>query len=167
MVVDELSPIGSTRASVNPGIYLPRMPGLTKLELRAEGFNESLTKEFTPGFVYTDGRRFRDGYTNSGMLMGSWIGRAGRGGQGWLIYSWSPRTKVQMGYRHQDVSHSFVGGGRLADYSIQGDASLGARTFLSTSFTFEQWYFPVLTPTWQSNYIASVKVTFNCTPRLR
>ena len=37
MVWDEISPIGSTRAAVNPGIYLPQLPKIQKLELRAEG----------------------------------------------------------------------------------------------------------------------------------
>ena len=46
LVTDEVSPIGSTRADVNPGIYMPHLPKIPKLELRAEGFNESRTKEF-------------------------------------------------------------------------------------------------------------------------
>jgi len=104
LVTDEVSPIGSTRANVNPGIYMPHMPRIPKLELRAEGFNESRTKEFAPGFVYSDNRRFLDGYTNDDVLMGSWIGKAGRGGQGWLTYWLSPRNKVQLGYRLQGVS---------------------------------------------------------------
>jgi hypothetical protein len=58
LVVDEVSPIGSTRANVNPGIYMPRIPGISRLELRAEGINVSRTKEFPPGFVYSDNRRF-------------------------------------------------------------------------------------------------------------
>ena len=41
LVVDEISPIGSTRANVNPGIYMPHIPKIPKLELRAEGINES------------------------------------------------------------------------------------------------------------------------------
>ena len=89
MVVDEVSPIGSTRATVNPGIYMPQMPKIPKLEMRVEGLHEPLTHEFGPGFVYIDYRRFRDGYTNNGQLMGSWIGRAGLGGQAWLTYSFS------------------------------------------------------------------------------
>ena len=62
---------------MNPGIYMPHIPKIPKLEFRAEGFNESRTKEFGAGFVYSDDRRFLDAYTNDGYLMGSWIGRAG------------------------------------------------------------------------------------------
>jgi len=160
LVVDEISPIGSSRASISPGIYLPRLPKIHKLELRAEGFNESRTKEFASGFVYTDYRRFLGGYTNDGFLLGSWIGRAGRGGQGWLTYWLSPRNKVQIGYRLQDVSPSFIGGGRLVDYSASNEFMLGHNVSVSGFFQYERWRFPVLNPTRQSDEMLSVQLTF-------
>ena len=160
LVTDEISPIGSTRANVNPGIYMPRIPKIPKLELRAEGFNESRTKEFAPGFVYSDSRRFLDAYTNDGYLMGSWIGRAGRGGQGWLTYSLSPRNKIQVGYRLQTVSPAFIGGGRLADYSVQSEFKVGPDIAVSGLVQYEQWKFPVLSPTGQSDVNASFQLTF-------
>jgi Capsule assembly protein Wzi/PAP2 superfamily len=160
LVTDEFSPIGSTRADVNPGIYMPRIPKIPKLELRAEGFNESRTDEFSPGFVYADNRRFLDGYTNDGYLMGSWIGRAGRGGQGWLTYSFSPRNKVQLGYRLQTVSPDFIQGGRLVDYSAQSEFMVGHNVAISGLFQYEQWRFPVLSPTAQSDVTASLQLTF-------
>ncbi len=73
MVVDEYSPITSTRASLSPGIYLPQFPKVPKLELRAEGIKEALTNEFAPGFVYID-LRYVSGYTNQDFLLGSWMG---------------------------------------------------------------------------------------------
>ncbi len=160
LVVDEISPIGSTRANVNPGIYLPHIPKIPKLDFRAEGFNVSRTKEFLPGFVYSDNRRFLGGYTNDGYLMGSWIGRAGRGGQGWLTYWLSPRNKIQLGYRLQTVSPDFIQGGRLADYSAQGEFMIGPSIAVSGLFQYEQWKFPVLSPTGQSDVTASLQLTF-------
>jgi hypothetical protein len=160
LVVDEVSPIGSTRANVNPGIYMPHIPKIPKLDFRAEGFNVSRTKEFLPGFVYFDNRRFLDGYTNDGYLMGSWIGRAGRGGQGWLTYWLSPRNKVQLGYRLQTVSPDFIQGGRLADYSAQAEFKIGPNVAVSGLFQYEQWKFPVLSPTGQSDVTASLQLTF-------
>jgi len=160
LVTDEVSPIGSTRANVNPGIYMPHLPKIPKLELRAEGFNESRTKEFGPGFVYSDNRRFLGGYTNDGVLMGSWVGRAGRGGQGWLTYWLSPRNKVQLGYRLQGVSPDFIEGGRLVDYSAQSEFMIGPNVAVSGLFQYEQWKFPVLSPTGQSDVTASLQVTF-------
>lgn len=160
LVVDEISPIGSSRANVNPGIYMPRIPKLPKLELRAEGINESRKSGFAPGFVYADYRRFLSGYTNNNYLLGSWIGRAGRGGQGWLRYSFTPRNTLQIGYRLQTVSSSFIQGGRLADYSASGNVVFSHELAFSGLLQYEQWSFPALSPVGQSNVTASIQLTY-------
>jgi membrane-associated phospholipid phosphatase len=165
MTVDEVSPIGSTRPTINPGIYFPRLPKLPRLEFRAEGIKEPLTSEFQPGFVYYDARRYLNGYTNNGLLMGNWIGRAGRGGQGWLTYSFSPQTKLQAGYRLQEVSKDFIGGGRLIDYSVSGEARVSRDFGFSGSVQYEQWRFPEITLDRKSNVTASV--TFKYFPHLQ
>jgi hypothetical protein len=159
LVVDEISPIGSTRPALNPGIYLPQLPKLPKVQLRAEGFHESLTDEFKPGYIYTEARRFVSGYTNDQLLLGSWIGRAGRGAQGWLIYSFSPRNQLQFSYRHQEVSKLFIGGGRLVDYSAQANLMLRPNIALTGLLQYEQYKFPVLFTTGQSNLVASIQLT--------
>jgi Capsule assembly protein Wzi/PAP2 superfamily len=160
LVVDETSPIGSTRANVNPGIYLPQLPGIPRLQLRAEGINESRAHEFAPGFVYYDLRRYRSGYTNDGNLLGSWIGRAGRGGQGWLTYSLSARTNFQLGYRLQDVAKDFIGGGRSVDYSVSGNLMLSPRIACAGILQYEQWTFPLLAQGMQSDVTASIQLTY-------
>lgn len=175
LVVDEISPIGSTRANVNPGVYMPQLPKLPNMELRAEGINESRTKEFVPGFVYYDQRRYLDGYTNEGNLMGTAFGRAGRGVQGWLTYSLSARNRVQLGYRLQTVAPNFVctqptgpyceapfspSGGRLVDYSAQGEFMLRRDLSISGRFQYEQWRFPVLSVNSQTNVTASVELIY-------
>jgi membrane-associated phospholipid phosphatase len=165
LVVDEISPIGSTRANVNPGIYMPRIPKFPKLELRAEGINESRRLQFPPGFVYADYRRFLSGYTNDNYLLGSWIGRAGRGGQGWLKYSLSPRNSLQLGYRLQTASPKFIEGGRLADYSASGNVMLSPDVALSGTFQYEQWRFPALSPLGQSNVTASFQLAYHLRSR--
>jgi hypothetical protein len=164
MVWDEFSPIGSTRANVNPGIYLPQIPKVPKLELRAEGVNISRTKEFFPGFVYFNADRYRSGYINNGNLLGSWAGRAGRGGRGWLTYWLSPRNKLQLGYRLQTVSPAFIEGGRLVDYSAESEFMLARQVSVSGLVQYEQWRFPAITPARQSDVTASMQITFY--PRL-
>ena len=139
---------------------MPQLPKLPKMELRAEGLHESLTDEFPPGFIYFDFRRFRSGYTNKGNLLGSWIGRAGRGGQGWLTYWFSPRTKLRLGYRQQDVSKDFIGGGRLNNFSAHGEFMLGPNVALSGFLQYEHWRFPLLSLTRKSDVTASVQFTF-------
>ncbi len=165
LVVDEFSPIGSTRANVNPGIYLPRIPKVPGLEFRAEGVHESTTREFEPGFVYYGFRRYRSGYTNNGNLLASWIGRAGEGGQAWLTYSFSPRTKMQLGYRRQEVSPKFLGGGHLTDYSVHAEALVFSQVAVSGTVQYEPWSFPLLSSRPESNFMASVQLTYR--PRWR
>jgi hypothetical protein len=160
MVWDEISPIGSTRASVSPGIYMPRIPKIPKLDFRAEGLNMSRAKPFSRGGVYYDGGRYRSGYTNDGSLMGTWIGRAGRGGQSWLTYWFSPRNKLQAGYRLQTVSPTLIEGGRLVDYSTQGEFMLRRDVAISGTLQYEQWRFPIFGPARHSDVTASVQLTF-------
>ena len=92
LVVDEFSPIGSTRANVNPGIYMPRIPKIPKLEFRAEGINVSRTTEFAPGFVYADDRRFLGGYTNE-VSYGELDRQGGSGWAGLVDILFLPATK--------------------------------------------------------------------------
>ena len=160
LVVDEISPIGSARATVNPGIYMPQIPKLPKLEFRAEGLNEPTTREFAPGFVYYGLRRYRSGYTNEGNLMGNWVGRAGHGGQAWLTYTVSPRNQLQLGYRLQEVSKDFIGGGRSVDYSVRSDFMLSRTLALSAYTQYEHWSFPLLSTAAQSNITGSIQLTF-------
>ena len=159
LVVDEYSPISSSRASVNPGFYMPQFPKLHKLQLRAEGIHDSLTREFSPGFVYLDAR-YLSGYTNNGYLLGNWMGRAGWGGQGWATYSFTPRNSLQFSYRAQRVSHEFLQGGSLNDFALRWDQTLAGQFGLSAMVQYENWRFPLLAPTRQSNFTSSVQLTY-------
>ena len=159
LTVDEISPIGSTRATVNPGIYVPQFPKVHKLEFRAEGIHEPLTTEFAPGFVYYGDRRYRSGYTNDGNLMGNWIGRAGRGAQSWLTYSFSPSSRLQFGYRLQEVSHNFLQGGRAVDYSMAADVAFSSRMSAKGFVQYEQWRFPIISLVRQSDVTAGLQIT--------
>ena len=162
MVGDEVSPIGSTRPMLNPGLYFPQLPKVSKVELRMEGFKADPRL----GTIYID-RRYHSGYTNDGNLMGSWIGRQALGGQAWLKYSFTPRTSLQLNYRHQEVDHYLAGGGRLNDFSLTGGCRLGTNTALSAKAQYETWYFSALSPGPQSNFLTSVQFTFRPGPRWR
>jgi len=156
IVGDEISPIGSSRPMLNPGFYIPQFPKLENLELRVEGFKDS------PGLgvMYFD-RRFRSGYTNDGNLIGSWIGRQAFGGQAWLKYSLSPQSYLRLGYRHQEVDRFLVDGGHLNDFGVDGALQLASGLTASGGIQYEQWYFPALRSTVQSDITASVQLTFH------
>lgn len=155
IVGDEVSPIGSTRPMLNPGLYFPQLPKLPKVELRIEGFKA----EPRLGTMYVD-RRYRSGYTNDGDLIGSWVGRQALGGQAWAKYSFTARSSLQLGYRHQEVDHYLAGGGELNDFSAAAECKLGARTALSGKAQYEEWNFPALAAGKQSNLSAWFRLSF-------
>ncbi|MGO9125751.1 MAG: capsule assembly Wzi family protein [Terriglobales bacterium] len=161
MVIDEYSPIGSTRAQINPGVYLPKLPKLPKMDLRFEGVTTDLDipSFFGPGAVYWDGR-YRSGYTNNGVLIGDWIGRRGRGEQAWATYSFSPRNRVQLSYRNNNVDKAFIEGGHLRDISLSADFVIRHDLGLSGYLQYETWNFPVLSGTGKADITSSIQLTF-------
>jgi hypothetical protein len=167
LAVDEYSPIGSSRPSINPGMYMPQVPKLPRLEFRAEFLRADQSHEFPPGFVYFGARRYRSGYTNEGNLLASWIGRAGTGQQGWLTYSFSPRTRLQAGYRRQVVNKNFIEGGQLNDLSAHAEVYLSRYVSFSGLVQYEKWKFPILSPVAQNNVTSSFELTFYPQWRLR
>jgi hypothetical protein len=165
-VEDEYSPLGSTRPSMRMGMYLPRVPKVPKLDLRLEGVYTDVPGQRPTGFLYFNAR-YRSGYTNNGNLLASWIGREGRGGQAWATYWLSPRSKFQLAYRHAEVDKEFIGGGRLNDFAGHADFMLRPGLAISGLLQYEQWKFPVLSPTGQSNFSASVQLTLYPNWRIR
>jgi membrane-associated phospholipid phosphatase len=158
LVEDEYSPLGSTRPSMRLGMYFPKIPKIANLDLRLEGVYTDVPGQQTTGFIYANGR-YRSGYTDDGQLLASWIGRQGRGGQGWATYWFSPRSKFEVAYRHAEVDKAFIGGGRLNDFRGGIDWMVRKDLALSGSMQYEQWKFPVLSATGQSNVTASVQLT--------
>lgn len=160
LAVDEYTPLTSSRPSLNLGLYMPKLPKLSHFDFRAEVIGTPHTHEFAPGFVYWDIRRYRNGYTNDGNLLASWIGRAGRGGQGWLTYWFSPRSTLQFGYRYQKVGRDFLEGGHLDDFSVRPQIMLSPNLNLSGTIQYERWYFPLLSMNGRSDTLAQIQLTF-------
>jgi Capsule assembly protein Wzi/PAP2 superfamily len=159
---DEISPLNQTQKSaIQAGIYMPRIPFLPKLDLRVEGGETDPTNfPFCQGCFYFN-TRFRNGSTNGGNLMGSWIGRDGKGGQAWATYWLSPRNTIQVRYRHQKVSGAFIQqGGTVNDGEVRADFWVGTQLKLSGSVQYEKWKFPVLDPSARSNVTTSIEMSF-------
>jgi len=166
LVEDEISPLASTRPSMRMGVYMPKVPQIPKLDLRLEGVYTDVPGQQPTGFIYANGR-YRSGYTNDGQLLADWIGRQGRGGQGLATYWLSPRSKFQLTYRHAEVSKEFIGGGRLNDYGGAVELMVKPNLSISGLFQYEQWKFPVISNTGESNVTASVQLTFYPNWRIR
>jgi membrane-associated phospholipid phosphatase len=160
---DEFSPLGYPRKSaVEGGIYLARVPGISKLDLRLEG-GTTAPVDF-PGCVgcfYVNGRYPGGSYLNNGNLAGSWLGRAGQSESAWSTYWLSPRSSIQLQYRHQKVDGDYLPfGGTLNDGGVKVDLQLKRDVTFSGLVQYEKWNYPVIAPQAQSNWTTSVGVTF-------
>ncbi len=160
---DTISPIvGPDVAAWLGGIYIPRLPRIPKMDFRAEGVytDPPIGGNVGSGFFYYN-PTWLSGYTNSGNLMGNWVGREGQGVQGWTTYWFSPRNKLQFEFKHLKVSHGFIpNGGTLADASVRADFWVRSSFSVSAKVQYEAWTFPVIAPTRQTDVSSSVQVTF-------
>lgn len=161
---DEISPLfGPDVASWLAGIYVPRLPRVPKLDFRVEG---GYTDPPYSGGDVAHGAFYWDatwitGFQNAGHLMGSWMGRQGQGAQGWTTYWFSPRNKLQFGYRHQKVSQAFIpDGGTLTDASVRAEFWPRSSFSVSASVQYEAWNFPVIASTQQSNVTSMIQLSF-------
>jgi len=156
------------RAVWRAGIYVPRFPKLSKLDLRAEGgytdnplHGGTIATGINPTGFYYAANRYLNGFTNNGDVLGSWMGRAGQGAQAWTNYWFSPRNRLQFYFRHQKVSQEFIpGGGTLTDVGARGDYWVRSNLSLSASVRYERWLFPVIQPAAQRNVTTTVEVLF-------
>jgi membrane-associated phospholipid phosphatase len=159
---DELSPLGYPRKSAfQGGLYMPRIPGIPKLDLRMEG-GSTAPVDF-PGCngCFYMSIHYPDGYTNSGNLMGSSLGRGSQGEQVWSTYWFSTRSKIQFSYRHQKVdSPALTGGGTINDGGVQMNFQLRPNISLGGLVQYEKWNYPILAPGQQQDVTTSVGITF-------
>ena len=153
------------RAVWRAGIYVPKFPKLAKLDLRAEGGYTANPIDlnggvYGSGFYYT-ANRYLNGATNDGNILGSWMGRAGQGAQAWTNYWFNSRNRLQLNFRHQKVSQTFIpGGGTLTDVGIRGDYWVRSNLSFSTWVQYERWLFPVIQQTPATNVTAAVEIQF-------
>lgn len=162
---DESNPwLAWNKAAVTSGVYLARMPGVPKLDFRAEGLYTDLPggqPTVQHGFFYNNSR-FRSGYTNQGSLIGSWIGRQGQGAQAWTNYWFTPKNKLQVSFRHQKVSQQFIpGGGTLTDFGVSGEYWIRPQVCVSAWLQRERWLFPIIQPSPSENVVAGVEILLN------
>jgi hypothetical protein len=116
--------------------------------------------KFNGHFFYWNSA-FRDSYTNRGNLLGSWVGRQGRGTQLWSKYWLSPRRTLEFGYREAGVDREFIpAGGHIRDFSVSVTYLAGRGLDISAFVQQERWNFPVLSARPNSNTTASIQLTY-------
>ncbi|HEU5234295.1 MAG TPA: capsule assembly Wzi family protein [Terriglobales bacterium] len=158
---DELSPLFQPRsAAMRPGIYMPKIPKLNRVDLRLEGtYTDIPSFGGGRGFFYFNDA-YRNGYTNDGNLLGSWIGREGHGVRATSTVWLSKKNTIQMGYRAAVVDKDFIEGGRYADESATATFAVRSDLMLSAGLQYEKWHFPALARGVQTNFSSSIQLTF-------
>jgi len=160
---DDVSPIDAPRrAAVRPGLYLSHVPGIPKLDIRAEGVNtDPETSRSNAGqFMYYEGIQ-KQGYTNKGQLFGDWVGREDKGGQGWITYHLSGNEWFQVGVRNQKASKDFIPGGTtLNDINFQIVKRIGPDFEINGNFAYEHWKAPIYLPGQQTVTTTTIQLTW-------
>jgi hypothetical protein len=162
IVHDDVSPLAAPRrAAVNPGLYLSHVPGLPHVDLRAEGVSTDPVASNQGGqFLYYE-FEYPDGYTYKGNMLGSWMGREGKGGQAWLTDWLSPKEYIQVGYRNAKVSKSFVPGGTTQnDFNVKAVLRLKPDLELNAFGQAEFWKVPAWYPGPQHDFTGSIQLTY-------
>ena len=102
-----------------PAFTLPKIPKVSRLDLRLEGAYTDLPKLTEQGYFYSN-TRYAQGYTSYGQILGSWVGRQGIGGQATSNYWFSPQRKLTFSYRKMVEDTSILEGGHISDISVGG-----------------------------------------------
>lgn len=160
-----MSPIDAPRrASWRPGLYLSHVPGIPKLDVRAEGVTTDPSSSNGASqygrFMYWEGIQ-RQGYTNKGVMFGDWIGRQAKGGQGWVTYHLSSNEWLQVGMRNQKVTTYFIAGGTtLNDITFQAVKRIGKDFEVNGNFKYEKWKAPIYLPKEQTVTTTTIQLTW-------
>ena len=164
-VHDDVSPIDAPRrASWRPGLYLSHVPGIPKLDLRAEAVSTDPSSSNGASqyghFMYWESIQ-RQGYTNQGQLFGDWIGREDKGGQAWITYHLSGNEWLQVGVRNQKATTYFIPGGTtLNDINFQAVKRIGKDFEINGNFTYERWKAPIYLPGQQTVTTTTIQLTW-------
>ena len=157
---DEYSPISFPRKSAfRAGLYMPRIPKIPKMDLRAEGIYTDIPNFGGVGVAYSNGHYF-SGYTNYGQIIGNAIGREGRGLNLWTTYRFNATDNLQFHYRYQHVNPAFLEGGYLRDFDVSGTVVKMRNLVLTAAAKYEHWNFPLLSATPKTNVSIFLQVSY-------
>jgi len=145
---DVTPPSAPRRAAYRPGIYLSQVPGLRKLDFRAEAASTdtSTLRSMSGQFNYFEAIQ-KQGYTNKGFIMGDWIGREAKGGQAWLTYHLSGNEWVQLEYLNKKTPKDFIAGGTTQNqFKVEVVKRLRPNVELDAWLQYEGWKAPIYIP---------------------
>lgn len=146
MEEDEPFPINHPeKAAFQGGLYFARLPRMPKLDLRIEGGSSSPVNFPTCNGCYYHNFQYVNGYTNHGIPMGTWLGRAAQGESLSSTYWFSPRKKITLDLQHRSIDRQFLAqGGTQNDAAVHADFLLQSGIRLSGTLQYESWQIPLL-----------------------
>ncbi len=163
VVHDDLSPISAPRRSgVRPGLYLSHFPMMPKLDMRVEGASTDPVSDAQAGgnFLYYETVQ-KQGPTINGSLFADWIGRDGKGGQGWLTYHLSANEYLQFMYRNAKADAGFIPGGTTQNiYQGQITKRFFKDVELQAFVAHEVWKAPIYKAGPQSDTVINARITW-------
>jgi hypothetical protein len=167
---DDVNPIDAPRhACIRPGLYLSHVPRIRNLDMRAEAVStDPPTGPSHAGtFEYWEGVQ-RQGYTNEGAIFGDWIGRAAKGGQGWITYHMSGNELMQIGVRREKSAKDFIPGGTtLNDVNFLVVKQIGKDFEINGSFALELYKAPIYLSGQQTVTTTTIQLTWFPARRVR
>ena len=162
-VHDDPSPLAApNRAAFHPGFYVSHMPGLPKLDFRAEAaYTELPTEPNYNGYFFYTNSNYRDGYTQEGSIIGDWVGREGKGGQLSSTYWLTPDRTLQVYWRNHMVASEFIpGGAHQNDLGAVIQYAIGAHFQAGGTFQYETYNIPFLTAGRQSDVTVALTLSY-------
>ena len=150
------------RAAYHPGLYLSHLPGLPKLDLRAEGaFTQLKTEPNFGGYFFYTNSNYKDGYTQLGSLIGDWVGREGKGGQLSSTYWMAPDRTVQVYWRNHMIAPDFIpGGAHTNDFGTNINYAIGGHFQAGGMLQYETYKIPFLAADRKSDVAVGVTLTY-------
>ena len=159
---DEISPLNRPyKAAFQSGLYLARVPWISKLDLRLEGGTTIPVNFPTCTACYYSNGQYLNGYTNHGELMGTWLGRAAQGEAVRSSYWLGPRKKIGIELRHRKIGSEYLPqGGTQNDAAVNADFILRSGVRMTGTVQYESWQTPLLAANRQNNLTTSFQISY-------
>jgi membrane-associated phospholipid phosphatase len=159
---DEMSPLNRPyKSAFQTGLYFARIPKVPKLDFRIEGGTTSPVNFPSCNGCYYNNGQYLNGYTNNGVLMGTWLGRASQGEFAHSTYWLSATKRIGIEVRHRKVDRQFLpDGGTQNDIAVNSDFLLKSGFRLTGMLQYERWQIPLLALNRQSDLTASFQIGF-------
>ena len=124
-----------------------------------EGFYTDLPKLAEPAYYYYNAH-YAQGYTSYGQLLGSWVGKQGRGGQATTSYWFTARNKATVSFRRMTADKAFLQGGSMTDVTGTLSWLIRPTVELNASGQYELWHFPLLSAGAKNDFATTFELKF-------